>query len=255
MLDPRPYLTTRAIGREVEIHDVIDSTNARAAVLARAGAGHGLAVIAGSQTAGRGRLGRVWDSPPDAGAYVSFIVRPNLALKDTPLLTLTAGLALSSAVVALSGADVALKWPNDLLATSTLRKVAGILVEMVSGQAIVGIGVNVRAVPRPPLIADYATSIESVSGRVIDRAELIAAIASELEAEIERLESTGAGPLIARWSARAAGRGEPVRIGDVEGVLEGVGPDGALLVRTPGGVRAIYAGDLRLSGAPEPQDR
>lgn len=252
--DPTPHLTTSALGRTLELYDSIDSTNDRAKVLVRDGAPHGLLVAARAQTAGRGRLGRVWSSPPDAGVYASFVVRPPaLLLRHAPLLTLVAGVAVREAAHALVGLDGALKWPNDLWVASgplARRKVAGVLTETsASGErleaAVIGIGLNVREVARPPPLDGIASSLEGVTGRVVTPGEALGALANALEAALDTFLAYGAAPILARWRAHAWGLGEAVRVGEATGVLRGIADDGALLLVQPDGTeRRVYAGEL-----------
>ena len=133
--------------------DATASTNDVAGQLASRGAGDGTIVIADRQTAGRGRLGRTWFSPPGAGLYVSLVVRAaTWGAAAFPLMTLAAGVALAEAVRACTGVPVEIKWPNDLVIGR--RKLAGILTEA-SGTggldgAVVGFGINLRTAAYPP---------------------------------------------------------------------------------------------------------
>src|SRR5439155_4982688 len=138
----------------------------------------GTVVLADAQTAGRGRRGREWFSPPGSGLYVSVVLRPGRSLsgstdRATRLLTLAAGVALVEAVETATGLAVDLKWPNDLYVGR--HKLAGILAEG-AGDAndaiVLGYGINVRAAAYPPELRDRATSLESELGRSVDRARL-----------------------------------------------------------------------------------
>src|SRR5262249_51148011 len=134
--------------RRIDWHASLDSTQRRATELARDGAEEGTTVIAETQTAGRGRLGRRWHSPPGLNVYASVILRPALPPSEVPQVALVAGLATARAVAAATGLDARVKWPNDVLLDG--RKVAGILTEMEAELervrfVIVGIGVNVNA--------------------------------------------------------------------------------------------------------------
>lgn len=269
-LDLAPYLATRQLARVVERWGTIGSTNDRARVLARLGAAAGTTVLAESQTRGRGQRGRSWHSPPGAGIYASFVVRPALPPSRAPALTLLAGVAVRSAVHLTTGQELAIKWPNDLLAEELElygRKVAGLLVEVSADgrkldHAVIGVGLNVRDVPRPAPLAAYATSLEELAARrgtvstsVLDRARLIAAIAGELERRLDELERVGLEWILEDWTEHAAGRGELVTLvvdGErVRGELLGVADDGALLLLTDEGRRTFYRGELHLPGAPE----
>ena len=168
-----------ALAGRIVYFETIGSTNDVASSLAQNGAHEGAVVIADAQTAGRGRRGRVWFSPPSAGLYVSVILAPGRARvspeRATALLTLSAGVALSEAVERITGLAPAIKWPNDLLVGR--RKLAGILAEGVASagsaglQAVVlGYGINVMSATYPPELASIVTSLDTELVRGIDRA-------------------------------------------------------------------------------------
>ena len=133
---------------DVRWHAVVASTMDAASALAAAGAGAGVVVGADQQTAGRGRRGRVWESPPGAGLYFTFVARPPLhANASLPLLTLAAGLAVRHGICAAVGLAPDLKWPNDVMVGR--RKLAGILAEglavgTASQAVVVGVGLNLQ---------------------------------------------------------------------------------------------------------------
>ncbi len=219
----RPRLHLRSIG----------STNARARELAEAGAPHGTAVTAGEQTAGRGRQGRGWSTPPGSALAVSLVIRD-----PDPLLSLRAGLAVAD----LAGAPARVKWPNDVLVDG--RKVAGVLVEgrPQEGWAVLGIGVNAAL--------DLATLPEQVRATAgtlgLDPAELPRA----LEALLAALEARLAEPpetTLAALRERDALAGRSVRWEGGEGAGAGIAADGALLVRgADGNVHVLAAGEVHL---------
>lgn len=263
------YLRTEHLARALERHAAIDSTSTRAREAAKNGAPHGFCVVAGAQTAGRGRRSRTWHSPPGAGLYVSFVVRPKIAPRFAALLSITTGVALVRAITRVCEAEVRLKWPNDLLAGPrhapfVLRKVAGILIDLaadanVIDHAVIGVGINLRETERPDAITGVATSLEALSGGAPDRDRLLAELANELELALATLENEGPAPILAAWKTLAVGIDQPVTIdaegAQMNGVLRGLGEDGALLLDTAQGPRTIYAGDLLLPGAPRPADR
>ena len=142
--------------------DTIDSTNTQAKQLAQEGAPHGTVVIAGRQTAGRGRMGRQFASPAGSGAYLSVVLRPQCAPASLMHLTCAAGVAVCDALEQLSGKRPGIKWINDLILDG--KKLGGILTELSIDSktgsvayAIVGIGINCTAVP--DAVADMATCI------------------------------------------------------------------------------------------------
>lgn len=256
--DPR-----RRIGRRVEVHDRIGSTNDRARALLAEPSGEGVAVVAELQTSGRGRHGRSWSSPPGRNLMVSVALRPTLPVTAAWMLSATTGLALRAAcertVPSLAG-SLALKWPNDLVSADG-RKVAGILVETaVCGdrlaQAVVGAGINVnwRTDEMPPEIATSATSLVELGGAEVNRVALLAAYLEELERGIAALE-TGASPLAAyRAASWLDGRFVRVATGDreLEGRVAGIGDGGALLVELPGERLRLEQGEvLRVGQAGE----
>jgi BirA family biotin operon repressor/biotin-[acetyl-CoA-carboxylase] ligase len=125
----------------------LDSTNRYLLDEARAGAPPGLVAVAGHQSAGRGRLGRRWQAPPDANLLASVLLRPDLEVADRYRCTAVLALAAADACAALSGVGPDLKWPNDL--TVGDRKLAGVLAESDGASLVVGIGLNVRWPPPP----------------------------------------------------------------------------------------------------------
>ena len=219
----RPRLHLRRIG----------STNARARELAAAGAPHGTAVTADEQTAGRGRQGRGWSTPPGGALAVSLVIRD-----PDPLLSLRAGLAVAE----LAGADARVKWPNDVLVDG--RKVAGILVEgrLQEGWAVLGIGINAAL--------DLTVLPGEVRGRAgtlgLDPGEL-PRVLDELLAALERRLAEPPGATLESLRGRDALAGRPVRWEGGSGTGEGIADDGALLVRDGhGALHALAAGEVHL---------
>ena len=233
------------ISHDVRWHASVPSTMDVAAALASQGAPPGVVVAAEQQTAGRGRRGSAWVSPPGAGLYFSVVARPSA--KSLPLLTLAAGVAVREGVAAASGLHADLKWPNDLLVAK--RKLAGILAEGIAigtaGQAVVvGVGVNVRPAAYPPDVAARATSIEGELGRAVDRDALLAAILDALSARLAGLDQN-AGDILQAWRAASPSAvGTRVEWDGRRGVTAGIDDTGALLVTTAAGVERIIAGEL-----------
>ncbi|MEQ8272778.1 MAG: biotin--[acetyl-CoA-carboxylase] ligase [Deltaproteobacteria bacterium] len=260
--DIEPYLETERFARLVEVVSSLDSTNARAKILAREGASHGLAVVAFEQTAGRGQRGHTWFSPPGAGLYVSFVARPKLVPRMAPTLTLVAGLAARDALAQFTEARLAIKWPNDVIVASGPergRKLAGILVEASADNfkidhAVLGFGANLFAVDYPSEITSRATSLEALGSRELSHARVLAALADELEARLDDADSRGLEVAAKDWSRHALGRGEAVTVvaedGETRGILRGIAEDGALLLATADGTKAIYRGQLAVEGVP-----
>lgn len=238
------------------------STNDDASRLAAAGAHEGTWVLAEAQSAGRGRRGRAWASPPGAGLYLSVVFRPlESGGRATSLLTLMAGVAVASGIQAATGLTPALKWPNDVMIegraaamTSRWRKLAGILAEASATggtlQAIVlGIGVNLTPASYPPDVQARATSLEGELGRPVDRALVLVEILSALAAGRRQLLAGDDARILARWCALApSSHGRRVRwlagTAARQGVTRGIDTDGALLVETPDGLERIIAGEV-----------
>lgn len=235
------------------------STNDVAATLASAGVGEGAVVIADQQTAGRGRRGRTWFSPPGAGLYVSVVLAPGRSRvspeRATALLTLTAGVALATAVERVTGLAPDIKWPNDLLVGR--RKLAGILAEGVTVPAatalqavVLGYGINVSAAAYPPDLDARVTSLETELGRAVERAAVCAESLASLAEAYARLLDGDFNAILDAWRARAPGsRGARVEwdspSGLRTGITEGIDDTGALLVRTGDRVERIVAGEVR----------
>jgi BirA family biotin operon repressor/biotin-[acetyl-CoA-carboxylase] ligase len=253
-LELRPLLSTHDLGQTVHAYDELPSTNDLAKELAEDGAAHGEIVVAEAQTAGHGRLGRPWASPPGKNLYVSVVLRPDLPLQRAPEITLLTSVALCE-IVREAGVDASIKWPNDVLAGG--KKLAGILTEMAADPdrvqwVVVGVGVNLNAEPGdfPASLRDVATSVAAARGGPVPRALFTAAFLSRLEQWLDRHAAEGFPPVRARWRALSGTLGRQVRVatgdGDVSGLAEDIDGAGALLVRTPDGVQRILAGDVHL---------
>lgn len=230
--------------------DTLASTSDEARRLARDGAPEGTLVTAKIQTAGRGRQGRSWVSPP-GNLHASLLLRPQVPMARAAQLGFAAGLAVADAIGAFAPkAAVTLKWPNDVLVDG--RKAAGILLESegnAAGQVafvVVGIGVNLAA--SPPDTEFPATSLKAAAGRAPTPEAFLAALAPALALWYERWRVRGFAALRRAWLERAAGLGQALRArlpGEtVEGRFAGLDDDGMLLLDGPQGQRRIAAGDV-----------
>lgn len=233
MLIGRPHLHYRSVG----------STNTEARRLAAAGAGTGTLVTSGRQTAGRGRQGRSWLTPPDEALAYSFVLRRSIEVPGT--LPLQVGVAVCEAVEVLApGVRAQVKWPNDIWIDG--RKVCGILVEArpQDGWAVIGIGLNL-SVPDdgfPPELRGRATSIGH-------GADLSSATRTLNECLGRRLDSPAADTL-AEFSRRDALRGRQVNWDIGSGVAAGIDLEGNLLVESPVGcLTSLNAGEVHLDVA------
>lgn len=217
----------------------VDSTNEEARRRVLAGEGHGTVVLAQSQNGGRGRRGRTWVSPP-GNLYASVVLSCS---GNAGQLAFVAGLAAVEALPADAGSR--LKWPNDLLIGG--RKSGGILIELESGLAIVGIGINLVSAPSD---SEYPATCLAGEGLTPPAPlALLEGFCAALAAWHGIWLESGFPPVREAWLARAEGLGGPVtaRLAreTVEGRFTGLDADGGLMVETSdGGVRIIAAGDV-----------
>jgi len=233
------------------------STMDTAAALATEDGAHGLVLVAGHQTAGRGRRGHTWSSPEGAGLYFSTVVCPPLEpyVEGAPsllgLLTLAAGLSVAEGVGVATGLEASLKWPNDLFHG---YKLAGVLAEghrigSPGQHVVVGVGINVRDVP---YVSDRerATSLERELGAVPDAGAVLAEVLVAWSGRYQDLLDGRYARIVDRWRIRAAGLvGRPVAWsdarGDHEGTTTGVDATGALVVDTGHEVVRITSGAVQ----------
>jgi BirA family transcriptional regulator, biotin operon repressor / biotin---[acetyl-CoA-carboxylase] ligase len=246
--DPR-----RRVGRAVEFHTRIGSTNDRARAALADGDGEGLAVVADLQIAGRGRRGRTWESPAGANLMVSVAARPRLAADAVGLLGIASAVAVRDACASLGpGLNLRVKWPNDVVAGDG-RKVAGLLVETTMhgellADAVIGAGINVNwaADAMPAELRARAVSLCELAGVELDRVALLRTLLDRLDAELAALER-GVSPL-ERLAAVSALDGRLVMVDTggerVQGTAIGLSADGQLLLDTDAGRRVLAVGEV-----------
>jgi BirA family biotin operon repressor/biotin-[acetyl-CoA-carboxylase] ligase len=238
------------------------STNEDLLAAARAGTAEGAVLVAETQTHGRGRQGRSWISPPGAALTFSVLLRPVMPPAERGWLPLLTGVALTRALQAATGVDVALKWPNDLLAGGA--KLAGILAEQAGDAIVVGVGINVGAapdeLPAAPAGALEPTSLALRGATATDRGSLLAAILRELEHWYRRWTAASPGAAGLSGAADVSGLraeylrwcstiGRQVRVqlpggSELAGVASGIDPVGRLIVETAAGPVPVSAGDV-----------
>ena len=244
-------LRTKFVGHNILYYPVTSSTMDMARQAVRDGAAEGTIVVADQQTAGRGRLGRKWLSPPDSSILLSIILYPRL--HELPRLNMAACLAVARSIEKATGLKPTIKWPNDVLIDG--KKVSGILIESdvqrdAVNYVIVGLALNVNLDPSSiPEIAETATSLKQVLGHDVSRLEML----ESLLAEFEKLYSTmrRGEPIDEEWRGRLETLGKEVTVTcgqDVrEGYAESVDEDGNLLLRLEDGrLMTIAAGDVTL---------
>ncbi len=248
-------LMTKALGRELKVLDEVNSTNIAAKELASAGAPHGTAVAADMQTMGRGRLGRTFVSPAGTGLYLSVILRPEIELEATAMMTTAASVAVAEAVEKLTGSAAQIKWVNDVYLNG--KKICGILTEASLGlemksldYAVIGIGVNVRSVRGKfdSELIKTASSIEDETGLIIDRNALCAAILDRLEFYTDSLRERS---FLEGYRRRELLTGNDITamVGNqpITGKALGIDDNGNLIVELPdGSVKHLGSGEANL---------
>lgn len=255
-----PLLQTKIIGRDLRYCESTGSTNRDCEKLANEGTPEGVAVIAETQTAGRGRQTREWFSPKGVNLYFSLLLRPDVELARAASLPLVAGLAVAEAVESLdAGLEPRIKWPNDILIGG--RKVCGILCEMQAEAAhvraiITGIGLNVnlREESLPEELHPRATSLFMETGRSFARTDVLAAVLNRFEPLYTRWQSEGLAPFLPAIRKRDLLYGTTIsidRLGDiVTGTADGIQEDGALRLQTTGGILPVYSGEAHIGTVP-----
>lgn len=237
----------RELGREIEHHARIGSTQDRARALAEGGYAP-VVVLADEQTAGRGRHGRAWTAPAGTALLASWVLRPLPA--DPALFALLAGVAVARALAALGVDGARLKWPNDVQLAG--KKVAGTLADAITttdgGALVLGIGVNVTQ--RAEDLGDLAATATSlaIEGHDVDRLALLARITTQLDALATSPDERRRA--LEEWRARSSVLGREVEVwspqGAVRGLAREIADDGALVLETPSGDQRILAGEVSL---------
>lgn len=249
----RSELLHSEIGHKVIHYFRTESTNAAALHLDVQEGPHGTVVIAEEQTAGRGRLGRQWYSEKSSGIYCSIILRPPLSPAAAPILTLLAGVAAHHAVRLVTGLEVDIRWPNDLLVNG--RKVCGILTEMKAELdrlhlVVLGIGINVNHSAMPEDLRDIATSLALEGGRHYSRLQVLTDLLREVERFYHVLLKDGSAAIVREWEAAssyAEGKRVRVKAGGQEtlGTTAGLDATGALkIIRDDGRQELLVAGEI-----------
>lgn len=232
----------------------LPSTNTEALNQARRGANEGLCVVARRQTAGRGRHGRVWISPTNAGLYFSIVLRPKLETFLLPLLTLMSAVAVFDILQELYGLKPDIKWANDVLVND--KKICGILAETAETKldlaVVVGIGINLQSANFSPELREIATSIEEETSKPPNFDDLLRTLTAKLSNYYQILhKDDGAAKIRHEWTQRssyALGQEVSVVLEDetIFGTTRGTEENGALRVEIENGeIKIIHAGDVR----------
>ena len=243
------------MGKEIEFYEEIDSTNIRAKNWGQEGAIEGSLVIAEKQSAGRGRMGRQWSSPKGEGIWMSLIVKPNIDIEKIPQLTILAGLSMCCSIRQITGLDVGIKWPNDLVIHN--KKVCGILCEMVKTKnelaVIVGIGVNVNSKKFPDDLP-YATSLYLESNKVVSRERIIEKFLSDFEKKYKLyIQTCSLVNFIEEYKNFCINLNKQVKIIERQeefiGMVRDIDQDARLIVeKEDGSVMSILSGEVSVRG-------
>jgi BirA family biotin operon repressor/biotin-[acetyl-CoA-carboxylase] ligase len=249
-------LSGKTIGEPHYFFPSVESTNYLAFNLAGEDAPEGTVIIADHQTRGRGRMQRVWLSPPTVNLYISLILRPVLAPAFSPPLTIMAGVAVADLLTVYYQQQVQLKWPNDVLINK--KKVCGILTEIkTTGNkvefVIIGIGININMQKNDfsPSLVPIATSLQIETGKPIDRVELTVRLLERVGVFYQSLLTEGMKPLRELWLSYAQLLEKLVEVTFGEemyrGMVIGMDDAGALIIRTEKGEqRRVIAGDVKV---------
>lgn len=250
-------LKTKTMGQTIYFYEETDTTNNRARELALEGAPEGTLVVAEKQTAGRGRRGKVWESPLGTGIWMSLVLRPQIMPAEASVLTLLCGLATAEAIEAETGLSAGIKWPNDILING--KKAVGILTEMDCEMSevhfvIPGIGINVNTASFPPEIAEIATSLYLECGKTVSRRRLVHKVLERLEEHYETFLRTGSfAAMLEDYRKHCITLGKEVHVLGREPffaeVLD-ITPEGELLVRRAdnGKEEVVFSGEVSIRG-------
>ncbi|MBO6214134.1 MAG: biotin--[acetyl-CoA-carboxylase] ligase [Lachnospiraceae bacterium] len=253
----RNALKTRWLGKELVFMEEVDSTNEECKRRSRKGAGEGLVVIADSQSAGKGRRGRGWSSEKGTTISMSYLLKPDFSPDIAPMLTLIMAMAAAEGISRVTGIDVGIKWPNDIVING--KKAVGILTEMTAEpdyiqEVVIGTGINVTVKEFPEAIRDTATSLYLETGKIFSRAQIAGEITTSFEIYYERFVKEGnLSRLTNAYNALCVNTGKRVRVLDPKGEYEaeavGINERGELLVETDSGeVNNIYSGEVSVRG-------
>lgn len=250
-------LDTEIIGKEMDYHPSVDSTNRVAKALAHHGAAEGTIVVAEEQHNGKGRFDRKFFSPRGKGIWFSIILRPNFSPHEAPQFTLMAAVAIAEAMKRFN-LKPEIKWPNDILFEG--RKIVGILTEMTCelgriNYVVIGVGINVN-ISRdefPEELRDIAASLLEMNGEEISRVEFFRTVLEEFDKIYRQVNNSGFDEVFARWREYNITLGKKVlvnsAINDGEsftGEAVDLTAEGALIVETEEGRRMVYSGDVSI---------
>lgn len=250
-------MDTEVFGKRVVYFDEIDSTNIYAKKLGEEANSHGTLVVADRQIQGKGRRGRDWISPKGSGIWMTLILKPNLNPAQASMITLVAGLSVSSAINTLYSVQSFIKWPNDIVING--KKICGILTEMSTefdyiNHLVVGIGINVNTEEFPGELKNIATSITKECGKTILRSELISAIMKEFEFYYNIfMKTSNLEKLMEDYNERLVSKDRDVVIIEAGSKYEaralGINKSGELRIKTKDGEeKNVFSGEVSVRG-------
>ncbi len=250
-------MDTKWAGSNVVYYDEIDSTNNRAKEAGDNGTENGTLFVADMQVAGKGRRGRVWQSPSGSSIYMTILLYPKISPMKAPQLTLVMAIAVAEGIQAVTGLDTKIKWPNDIIVNG--KKICGILTEMSTeidyiNHVVIGVGINVNQDSFPEDIRKTATSLKMELGQKIKRSELIAAVMKSFEKNYEIFVKTeDLSGLQELYNSMLVNLDRDVKVlepgNEYEAHALGINRTGELIVRTPDGKeKEIYAGEVSVRG-------
>ena len=263
----KEYIQTKWLAKQIYAYEEIDSTNLEATRIAHGKSPlteticqsfeNGTLVIADTQTAGRGRRGRSWESSSDDNLFFSLLLKPELAPDKASMLTLVMALSVAKGIEEVTNMNCAIKWPNDIVMNR--KKICGILTEMeldnrTIHHIVIGVGINVNMVEIPQELSDMATSLAIEYGGGVPKEKLLAAVLRHFEADYETfLAMEDLRGLQKDYENHLINRKQTVRVLDpkhsFEGIAEGISATGELLVRTEDGeLKTVYAGEVSVRG-------
>ncbi len=248
---------TNWAGKNIFYYPEIDSTNIRAKQLGEENAPHGTLVVADMQTAGRGRRGRGWVSPPGHSIYMSLLLRPDIRPGNAPMLTIVMAYSVAEAIRDCTGLNVQIKWPNDIILNG--KKIVGILTEMSTeidyiNHVVIGVGINVNMESFPEELSDKATSLRIEMGKSVKRSPIIAETMIRFEACYEQFAQKGdLGFLRESYNEMLVNCGREVLIlgakESYKAYALGIDDNGELLIRREDGTEeTVYAGEVSVRG-------
>lgn len=252
-------LNTKWAAKEIYCYNEIDSTNEEAKRLVGEGAEHGALVVAESQTHGKGRRGRVWESPKGESIYMTILLKPSIAPAEASMLTLVMALAVAESLKEMYGTkpeEFQIKWPNDIVCHK--KKVTGILTEMSADMekihyVIIGVGINLNLTQIPEALRETATSLFLETRKKQERSQVIAKIMECFEQKYEKFVcSHNLKFLKEDYEKLLVNMNAQVRVldpkGNYEGIAKGINEEGELLIEKDGSIIPVYAGEVSVRG-------